>query len=160
MDIREIGIGSVVVVGGMAFGFSQYGLDSVLSEDLKHITEVSQAERPAYMETVTTEFQNKFEDYHIQLEAYSYEGLSTFTSSPDHGTFVETISSVAPVPKEEIKNLQKLLNEPVFREAFCQQSEMVMFTDKGWNYKFMVQDSNGRPISNIRCNVFVTTNIS
>lgn len=151
MEMKEMGIGSVVVVGGMVFGFSQYGLNSVLSEDLKHITEVSQAEMPAYMETVTGEFQSNFSTYEIPLETYSYEGLSKFTYSVDDGTFIENVTSEEAVPKEGLKDLKKFLGDANFKEAFCLQDEMAMFTSKGWNYRFMVEDSNGRNISTIRC---------
>lgn len=152
MDIKEIGVGGVFLIGGVAYGFSQYGLNSVLTEDLKYMSEVSQAERPAYMETIITEFQNNFETYAIEMEAYLYVGSSKFTASPQQGAFIENVTSQSPVPKNEMANLRKLLKEPIYKDHFCGQEEMTMFTDKGWNYRFIVKDSNGREISRIHCN--------
>lgn len=160
MDIKELGVGGVFVIGGMAYGFSEYGLNSVLSEEIKSITEVSQAERPAYMETVTTEFQNNFLTYQIETENYLYVGNSEFSSSPRLGKFIENVTSESPVPKNELVNIRKLLNNPIYIEHFCGQEEMSMFTEKGWSYKFTVKDSNGREITKIDCSSTVDSVVS
>ena len=49
MDIKEYAIGGVVVIGGVVYGVSQGGLGDALTEDVKHMSTVSQEERAAYM---------------------------------------------------------------------------------------------------------------
>ena len=41
MDIKEIGAGAVIVIGGIAYTVSEGGLADALTEDIKHISEVS-----------------------------------------------------------------------------------------------------------------------
>jgi len=87
MDIKEWGAGGVIVVGGAVYGFTQMGLNDVLSDDLRHITEVSQQERPAYMDSVVAEFAEAFQVYQVETETYAYAGISNFSAAPASGTF-------------------------------------------------------------------------
>ena len=147
MDIKEIGATGVVVIGGAVYGLTQLGLNDVLSEDMKHISEVSLADRPEYMESITTEFAENFGAYSVDTGTYVYAGLSEFSSKPNKGQFVELVVQDTPVPKKEMKKMKQKLEH----NAFCAQAEMTMFTDKGWNYKFTLKDSTGLKIADIHC---------
>ncbi|NNC36237.1 MAG: hypothetical protein HKO02_02175 [Hyphomonadaceae bacterium] len=147
MDIKEIGACGVVVIGGAVYGISQYGLNDVLSEEIRHISEVSVQDRPAYMERIVGEFAEAFETYYIETETYAYVGISKFTTAPGSGTFVETVTQDEPVPKKEIKGLKASMNEM----DFCNQEEMTMFTNGGWTYSFTMQDSKGSRVFAVDC---------
>jgi len=147
MDIKEAGAVGVFVVGGAVYGISQYGLNDVLSEEMRPIAEVSLQERPAYMEQVTAEFKEAFDSYGLETETYTYVGLSAFSTSPSTGTFVEVVTQDSPVPPKEIKGLKEVMDASMF----CDQDEMTMFTDKGWGYSFTMQDSNKRTVYAIEC---------
>ena len=41
MDIKELGAGAVVLIGGVAYTVSQGGLADALDEDVKYISEVT-----------------------------------------------------------------------------------------------------------------------
>jgi len=56
MGIKEIGTGTVVVIGGAIYGISEYGFGDVLQDELKTVAEVPIAEREAYMQTVADQF--------------------------------------------------------------------------------------------------------
>ena len=147
MDIKEIAVGSVIMIGGVAFTVSEYGLSDVLSSDLKHYTEVSQTERPQYMKSVNAEFSSNFGGYAVQIEDYLYAGLVEFKSDPQHGTFIAIVTSDKKVPKKEILNFRKLVTE----ESVCGEEDIKMFTKKGWNYEFTAKDSTGFKIADIHC---------
>lgn len=146
MEIKEKIIGALFV-GGAAYGVSQYGLNDVLSEDMRHITSISAEERPAYMEQVVTEFTQAFSTYSIESETYLYEGFSKFTTSPADGTFVEIVTQDSPVPQKEISGLRTEMDNM----NFCAQAEMTMFTENGWTYRFSMQDKNGQRVFSIVC---------
>lgn len=147
MDMKEIGACGILVVGGAAYGISQFGLNDVLSEDLRHFGEVSAQERPAYMEQVVDEFKENFDMYTTESETYVYVGSSNFMTAPASGKFVEIVTQDEPVPAEEIKGIKASMVEM----NFCAQDEMTMFTDQGWIYSFTMQDSRGTSIFSIKC---------
>ena len=147
MELKEIGGVTVLVIGGAVYGISQYGLNDVLSEELRHISTVSATERPAYMLDVVEEFSEAFQIYSVETETYLYVGYSDFKTSPATGTFVEFIRSEEPVPQAEIKGIQTAMD----KDSFCEQAEMKMFTDQGWAYRFSMADSTGRQIFTAHC---------
>lgn len=147
MDVKEMGACGVIVVGGAVFGISQMGLNDVLSEDLKHISEVTRQERPAYMDTIVAEFTEAFDIYQVQTDNYSFVGYSKFSTAPSSGTFIEVVRQDSPVPKSADKGIKAFMAE----QNFCRQDEMTMFADNGWTYKFSMRDSKGRKIFTIDC---------
>ena len=147
MNLKELGIGGVIVVGGAAYGISQYGLNDVLSEEIRPYSTVSEQERPAYMASVVSEFTEAFSTYAVETPTYVYVGYSKFTTSPSNGTFVEVVSQEDRVPENEIKGIRAEMDA----SSFCQQAEMTMFTDNGWRYRFTLQDSSGRNIYKVTC---------
>ena len=34
---------------------------------------------------------------------------------------------------------------------FCEQDQMLMFTEKGWSYRFTMKDAQGRRFYNVTC---------
>jgi len=156
MDIKELGAGGFIIIGGAVFGLTQMGLNDVLSEDLKHISEISQAERPDYMDTITAEFAENFGAYSVDTGTYVYAGLSRFSSEPSRGRFVELVTQDTAVPKNEIKKLHAQLEA----KTFCEQDEMTMFTNQGWSYKFTLKDSTGRKIADIHCEANTNNNVA
>ena len=147
MNLKELGIGGVIVVGGAAYGISQYGLNDVLSEELRYYSNVSIDERPGYMESVVAEFTEVFSTYGVETPSYTYVGVSNFTTSPSNGTFVEVVVQEEKVPEGEIKGIRAQMEV----SDFCQQAEMTMFTEKGWSYRFTLQDGSGRNIFKATC---------
>ena len=147
MDIKEWGATGVLVVGGAVYGISQYGLNDVMSEDLRHISEVSAQERPAYMDGVVAEFREAFDSYAVETETYIFVGMSEFSTAPVDGGFIEVVTQEEPVPYEEIKGIAAQMEV----NGFCAQDEMTMFTSKGWTYRFSMKDSKNRQVYAIVC---------
>ena len=147
MEIKEIGGIGVLIVGGAVYGISQYGLNDVLTEDLRHVSTVTMAERPAYMSEVTGQFAEAFETYAVESETYIYVGYSEFKTAPGSGTFVEVVRSEEALPLEEIPGITQAMEE----SDFCAQEEMTMFTDQGWAYRFTMVDATGRQIFDAHC---------
>ena len=147
MDLKQWGIGGAVVCGGAALGFSQFGLNDVLSADLLPIDQVEYVDRAAYMQTIASEFAENFDTYGVESDTYYFEGTSHFSTSPSNGTFVELVRQDDAVPEAEIKGLYQAMVEM----DFCGQDEMTMFTENGWTYSFTMQDSNKREIYAVIC---------
>jgi|GEM_PF-2079907 len=146
MDIKEIGAGAAVIIGGVVYGVSSGGLGEALSSEVRHVREVPYEERAAYMDEITTEFAENFEYYIVQTETFDYVGHSKFTSNPAKAMFAETVRSEERVPRDEIKKIKAQ-----FEVGFCEQDEMTMFTKKGWSYDFKVMDGEGRRIFTVLC---------
>ena len=147
MDIKEIGACGFVVIGGTVFGVSQMGLGAALSEDLKPYHEVSNLERADYMNSVVGEFTETFQTYLVQTGTYDYVGTSKFSIDPDRGLFVEVVSQDEKVPDAELAGII----ERVSQDTFCEQEEMKMFTDNGWNYSFTIKHAKTRKITRVIC---------
>ena len=146
MDIKEIGTCAVVVIGGIAYGVSSGGLKDALSDDVRHVTEVSNDERPDYMNDVVLQFSETFTNYIVQSESYDYVGISKFSATPSRAMFVEVVTPEERVPEEEIAGIKA---QTEFE--FCEQDEMKMFTDKGWSYSFSLTDGTSRRIFKTIC---------
>lgn len=147
MDIKEIGAGAVVVIGGVAYTFSQGGLADALSEDVRHISEVSYEERPAYMGGIVDSFTESFPNYIIQSESYDFVGNSKFSASPQQGLFVEVVTSQEAADNTQLRATKAQITET----NFCDQEEMTMLTDKGWSYKFSLENADGRGFYSVTC---------
>ena len=147
MDIKELGAGAVVLIGGVAYTVSQGGLADALDEDVKYISEVTYEDRPAYMAGIVDQFTENFSNYIVQTENYDFVGLSKFSASYGQGQFVEVVQP------EEITDKANIDAVKANFEAtdFCAQDEMTMLTDKGWSYKFTVKDAHGRRFYSITC---------
>jgi len=147
MDIRELGAGAVVVIGGVAYTVSQGGLADALSEDVKHISEITYEERPAYMSGIIEDFSESFSNYIIQTETFDFVGYSKFSASPEQGSFVEVVQ-----PKEKMENTDiRATKKKIEQSDFCAQQEMTMFTEKGWSYKFTLKTAEGRKFYSVTC---------
>lgn len=147
MDIKEYALGGVVVIGGVAYGVSQGGLGDALSEDVKYISAVSQQERPAYMEGIVEDFTDNFSTYLVQTENYYYVGQSKFSFKAEEGLFVEVVKSEDLAKDKDIKAVQAEMKN----SEFCAQAEMTMFTYKGWEYRFILEDQKGYRIYQVTC---------
>ena len=147
LDIKEIGTGAVLVIGGIAY-VSAGGLQDALSSDVKYITEVAYEDRAEYMGGIVLEFSEAFDVYIVQTETYDYVGHSKFTTAPSKGTFVEVVSSEEEIPTKEFPAIKAFLTTQM---DFCAQEEMTIFTKKGWSYRFTAQDGRGRKIFTTVC---------
>ncbi len=147
MDIKEYAIGGAVVIGGVVYGVSQGGLGDALTEDVKHISTISEQERSAYMGGIVQSFTENFSTYIVQTETYDYVGLSTFSAKAADGMFVEVVKSQESTSAAEIEAVKAEMKAT----DFCEQAEMTLFTDKGWQYRFMLQDHKGHRIYQITC---------
>ena len=147
MDIKELGVCGVVVIGGTVFGVSKMGLGAALSEDLKAYHEVASEDRADYMGSIVVEFRDSFDTYIVQTESYDYVGTSTFSFDPELGLFVEVVKQDDTVPSSALPEIRKRLT----KEAFCAQDEMTMFTENGWNYSFTLKHKKTRNITTVIC---------
>jgi len=147
MDIKEAGICGVIVVGGTVFGIAQGGLGDALTDDVKAYHEVSEENRSEYMQSIADQFTESFDNYFIQTENYTYTGLSKFSTRPEYGLFDEVVSQDEKVPAHALAEIRK----QVAPEEFCAQDEMVLFTEKGWQYRFKLKHNNGQTIATVIC---------
>lgn len=148
MEIKEIGGTLVLVAGGAIYGISQVGLGDALSEDIRHISEFTIAERADYMTGITHEFSEAFDTYYVATQSdYVFEGHSSFSIAPSSGTFMEVVRQEEPVPEAELEALKTIMAS----NDFCAQDEMVMFTEKGWKYRFRMIEGKGQQIFAVTC---------
>jgi len=64
MDLKEIGIGGVVVIGGAIYGISEYGLSDVLTDEIKYVHEIPMEEREDDLNPKRTEFVEVVQSLH------------------------------------------------------------------------------------------------
>lgn len=147
MDIKEYACGSIVVIGGIAYGVSQGGLGDALTEDVKNISAVSYEDRPAYMEGIVEDFSENFLIYMVQTESYDYVGNSSFSYIAEDGTFTEVVTSQEALSQDNVNVVKAELKA----SDFCEQQEMTMFTDKGWQYRFIMNDEKGNRFYQVTC---------
>jgi len=145
MDIKEIGACGAVACGVFVFG--GYGLNDVLSNELKDVADVSFADRSAYMESVVAEFADAFDTYYLDTGTFVYEGRSAFSAKAHRAAFVEVVSHDSPVPEAEKAKLQSMWLD----DRFCSQAEMTMFTDQGWTYTFTLNGMGDDAILDVTC---------
>lgn len=147
MDIKEAGVCGVIVVGGAVFGIAQGGLGDALSDDIKPYYEVSQEDRAEYMDSIVSQFTETFDTYFVQTESYTYAGQSTFSTQPSHGLFNEVVRQEEKIPSNEIAEIKARMDP----EGFCGQDEMLLFTEKGWQYRFTLKHGNNQTVAMIVC---------
>ena len=148
MEIQEWLVGGAFVVGGVVYGASQVELRDVLSEELRHIEEVSQEEKPAYMDSVVQDFSDNFDGYAIPIsEDTAYISDANFEAKPSYGAFTNTLNLTEQAPKNDVKIIQNLIKQL----NYCSLSEMTYFTDKGWTFQMQINNKNGSHISSINC---------
>lgn len=148
MEIQEWLVGGAFVVGGVVYGASEIDLGDVLSEDLRHIAEVSVEERPAYMNSVVEQFSDNFEGYAIAIsETTAYISDANFRAKPRYGAFTNTLNLTEQAPKQHVQLIQRLAAEL----DYCGLSEMTYFTDKGWTFEMYIKNKNGSQITAINC---------
>jgi len=146
VELKEIGACACVVIGGVAYSVSSGGLKDALSSDIRNVNEFSYEERSEYMNEVISEFSALFESYIVQTETFDYVGVSHFSASPSNATFVEVVTSQESVPRDEVPKIQVQAGT-----GFCEQDEMTMFTENGWNYQFTLTDGDGRDVFAVVC---------
>lgn len=147
MDIKEIGIGSVVVIGGAAYGISEYGLNDVLKEDLKYVAEVPVAEREAYMKSVTIQFTEFYNGAVYGTDSFNMAGDLTYELKPRKTAFVEVVQSHHEISPQNAAELKAYYSGT----WYCEHEESLMFTDKGWTYTTKLKNLNGRTMVVISC---------
>ena len=146
MDIKELGIGAVVIIGGVAYTVGG-GLGDALDEDVKYISEVSYDNRSVYMGEIVDKFSDTFSGFIIQTETYDYVGNAMFSYTANSGTFELVVSSEETVSRKDKKDLKTELKSV----DICSQADFELFTDKGWKYSFEMNDNQGGLIYNITC---------
>lgn len=148
MDIKEIGAGAVIVIGGIAYTVSEGGLADALTEDIKHISEVSLEDRPNYMAGIVEDFTETFGYYIVQTGDYDYLAAAKFKAVPSHARFETTAQAEETTDQANIDAVKREMES----YNMCEQSDIVMFTDQGWNYKLTMKDAQGRRFYSITCN--------
>ena len=151
MSIREWGTGGAVVVGGVIYGVSQGGLGDALSQDVRHISEVSYEERAEYMEEIVGEFSEAFQSYLVETEDYIFVGESEFRALPAKATFVEVVTEEVGEDGPATGPQLSAVKSQMASVDFCGQEEMTMLTEKGWTYHFSMTNSNKRQIYTVFC---------
>lgn len=147
MDLKEIGIGGVVVIGGAIYGISEYGLSDVLKDEIKHVHEIPMEEREAYMSSVVTQFTEFYEGATYGTDDFDFVGSLKYDLNPKRTEFIEVVQSLHDVPKAEVKNLRKYYAG----QWMCDFDDSTMFTDKGWSYTTKMKNKDGRIMVTISC---------
>lgn len=147
MDIKEIGIGSVVVIGGAIYGISEYGLGDVLKDDLKPVAEVSMAEREAYMQSVTTQFTEFYEVALYGTDDFTFAGDFKYDLEPRKATFIEVVQSKNKLSKKQVKELKAYHAD----NWMCDTEDTLLFTDKGWTYSTKLKNVDGKTMVIVTC---------
>ena len=147
MDIKEIGIGSVVVIGGAIYGISEYGLGDVLQDELKPAADVPMAERAAYMQSVTTQFTEFYEGALYGTDEFTFAGDFNYELDPQRPAFIEVVQSLNELSKEQVKDLKAYHAD----DWMCDLEDSLLFTDKGWTYTTKLKNVDGRTMVIITC---------
>lgn len=147
MDIKEIGIGTVVVIGGAIYGISEYDLGDVLKDDLRPVAEIPMAERAAYMESVTTQFTEFYEGALYGTDDFTFAGEFKYELDPQRAAFIEVVQSYNEIPKKEVSELKAYHAD----DWMCDLEDSLLFTDKGWTYTTKLKNLDGRMIVIITC---------
>ncbi len=148
MDIREVVLGGVVVIGGTVYGVSEYGLGDVLKDELKTVAEVPMAERGAYMESVAVQFTEFYEGAIQGTENFVFAGDLTYELEVNRAAFIEVVQSNTEITKAQVKDL-KAYNADKW---MCDTEDTLLFTDKGWTYTTKLKNLDGRTMVIVTCN--------
>ena len=148
MEIKEWLVGGGFVVGGIVYGASQVSFSDVLSEDLRHFSEVSIEERPAYMDSVVKDLADNFDVFAVPVsEEIAYVGTADFKSAPKYGAFKTILTHTEQVPNKHVK----LVASVVKQFNICEEEDAKMFTNQGWTYELSVKNLNGSHIYSVNC---------
>lgn len=147
MDIKEIGMGSVVVIGGAIYGISEFGLGDVLQDELRPVAEVPMAERTAYMQSVTTQFTEFYEGALYGTDDFTFAGEYKYELDIKRPAFIEVVQSFDKLSKQQVKDLQDYHSD----DWMCDLEDSLLFTDKGWTYTTKLKNIDGRMMVIITC---------
>jgi len=147
VSLKEIGMGSVVVIGGAIYGISEYGLGDVLQEELKPVSEVPTAERAAYMESVTTQFTEFYEGALYGTDDFTFAGEYTYELDTQRPAFIEVVQSFNELSKQQVKELKAYHSD----NWMCDLEDSLLFTDKGWTYTTKMKNVDGRTMVIVTC---------
>ena len=147
MDIKEIGMGTVVVIGGAIYGISEYGLGDVLKDELKAVAEVPMAEREAYMQSVTTQFTEFFEGALYGTDDFTFAGDFKYEIDTHRPAFIEVVKSHNELSKTQVKELKAYHAD----KWMCETEDTLLFTDKGWTYTTKLKNVDGRTMVIVTC---------
>lgn len=147
MSVKELCTGAVIVIGGVAYTVSEGGLADALSEDIKHIAEMTFEERPAYMAGIVDDFNETFSHFIVQTDNYDYLGLAKFKALAGQGLFEGVAQTEETTDQANIDAVRTQMEAG----DFCEQDQMLMFTEKGWSYRFTMKDAQGRRFYTVTC---------
>lgn len=147
MDIKEIGVGTVVVLGGAIYGVSEYGLGDVLQDELKAVAEVPMAEREAYMQSVAVQFTEFYDGAIYGTDTFNFAGEFKYDLDPRRAAFTEVAQSTHELTKAHIKELKAYHAD----KHLCETEDSLLFTDKGWTYTTKLKNINGRTMVIVSC---------
>ena len=147
MSIKELGMGSVVVIGGAIYGISEYGLGDVLQEELKPVAEVPMAEREAYMQSVTTQFTEFYEGALYGTDDFTFAGDFKYEFDPKRAAFIEVTQSLNEISRQQVSELKAYHKD----NWMCDTEDTLLFTDKGWTYTTKLKNVDGRTMVIVTC---------
>ena len=121
MEIQQWLTCGAFVVGGVVYGASHVELGDVLSEELRHRSDVPQQELVAYMDSVVDDFSDNFEGYAIAIsETTAYISNAEFNASPGNGAFKNTLTLTEQAPQKDVKIMDNLVKQ----SNYCELDEM------------------------------------
>ena len=147
MELKEIGAGCFVVIGGAIYGISEYGLGDVLQDDLKTVAEVPMEEREAYMESVTVQFTEYFQAALYGTDDFTFAGDFKYEIDTRRPEFIEVVQSFNELSKDQVKELKTYHSD----KWMCDTYDTLMFTDKGWTYTTKLKNVDGRTMVTVKC---------
>jgi len=147
VGIKEIGAGTVVVIGGAIYGISEYGLGDVLQEELKNVAEVPISERQAYMQTVADQFTEFYEGAVYGTENFDFATDLKYNINARRATFTQVSQSLNELTNDQVKELKTLHSD----NWMCDTEDSLLFTDKGWTYKTKLKNLDGRLMVVVTC---------
>ena len=147
MSLKEIGMGSVVVIGGAVYGISEYGLGDVLQDELKPVAEVPMAERAAYMQSVTLQFTEFYGGALYGTDEFTFAGDLKYELDPKRAAFIEVTQSLNELSKTQVKELKAYHAD----DWMCEEEDSLLFTDKGWTYTTKLKNVDGRTMVIVTC---------
>ena len=147
MGIKEIGTGTVVVIGGAIYGISEYGFGDVLQDELKTVAEVPMAERKAYMQTVADQFTEFYDGAVYGTENFNFATDLKYDLNPRRATFTQVSQSLNELSNDQVKELKAVHSD----NWMCDTEDSLLFTDKGWTYKTKLKNLDGRLMVLVTC---------
>jgi len=147
MDIKEIGVTSVVVIGGAVYGISEYGFSDVLSEDIRHVSEVPVAEREVYMDSVVEQFTEFYSGAIYGTDTFSFSTPLKYRNNPFEASFTQIGQSEQVVSPAQVKELKAYHAD----KWMCEEEDALIFTDKGWIYKTLLKNKDGQLMVSVVC---------